>query len=297
MSLKIGTNFEYQGHDFLDYRQGLPQAIEDFRDWDYQQIPVPLGFEACLDGVWYVYRGEDYYDEETGHWERRGTGGSGGGDYDEQISKLMNAVFPASFHLSATTPTSNLLGSTVTPKFTWSLVKDSLDVLDKVWIKGPGDSDWVLQGNIQGKPPKSFEGGPTSTKVTYSVKAASEDGTTKSGSLTWDFYQNCYWGTILNPDALSVNLSSFGAANKARCTSSDHTVTFDCSGGKYILYVLPIQYFSSKFKMIIGGFENSNWTSRELTLTNEAEHEDTYVAVWLNDQQHGSSIEITFKKN
>ena len=68
MSLKIGTNFNYQGHDFLDYRQGLPKTLEDLRNWD---ILVPLGFEACVDGEWYMWKGEDYvkqdHDDRTHH--------------------------------------------------------------------------------------------------------------------------------------------------------------------------------------------------------------------------------------
>jgi hypothetical protein len=60
----IGTNFSYRSKDFLDDRQGKATTKKDLLNWT---IPVPEGFEACLDGVWYYYDSTKT-NKETGHW-------------------------------------------------------------------------------------------------------------------------------------------------------------------------------------------------------------------------------------
>ena len=70
MSTQIGTNFNYKGARFLDSRQGV-ESKRDLLNWDFEKVPVPLGFELCLsddDGeIWYYYDPNVTY-PETGHW-------------------------------------------------------------------------------------------------------------------------------------------------------------------------------------------------------------------------------------
>ena len=55
--IKIGTNFEYLGEQFLDGRQGI-ESLSSLESWG---SPVPLGFEVFVSekDAWYIYVGTD----------------------------------------------------------------------------------------------------------------------------------------------------------------------------------------------------------------------------------------------
>lgn len=67
MSHNIGTNFSYKAENFLDYRQGHANSKEDLKNWD---VPVPIGFEVCVNNEWYYYDPE-VNNNDTGHWVKR----------------------------------------------------------------------------------------------------------------------------------------------------------------------------------------------------------------------------------
>lgn len=64
MATLIGTNFSYKAEDFLDERQGSAKTKDDLKNWS---IPVPEGFEVCLDSTWYYYSSKITL-QDTGHW-------------------------------------------------------------------------------------------------------------------------------------------------------------------------------------------------------------------------------------
>ena len=279
MSLKIGTNFDYQGHDFLDKRQGLPQSLADLREWD---ILVPLGFEACVDGEWYTWKGPDYWNAETGHWEKRGSGM--GTNYDDAIAKLMAHCFPATFTVSGGGTYEK--GQSITPRITWSLKKEGVAVpLDSVSIDGttlpdPNASSWS---------PSS----PITTTKTYTVRVVSSEGASYSGTARYSFSLKKYWGTLADP----TNLSSFpGGFSSAWATDwkMDNT-TFDCSGGKYPVYIIPSGLYSeSTFQIWVGGLRNTDFNVSRMTLTNGSGSRDDYAVISLGTRQTGVlSIKFT----
>ena len=67
MSHNIGTNFSYKAENFLDYRQGHANSKEDLKNWN---VPVPVGFEVCVNNEWYYYD-PNFNNSETGHWIKR----------------------------------------------------------------------------------------------------------------------------------------------------------------------------------------------------------------------------------
>lgn len=279
MSLKIGTNFEYQGHDFLDYRQGLPQSLEDLRNWD---ILVPLGFEACVSGEWYMYKGPDYWDPETGHWEKRSV--SMGNNYDDAIAKLMAKVFPATFTVSGGSTYEK--GQSITPRITWSLKKEGVAVpIDSVTIDGTALPD----PNVTSWSPSS----PISTTKTYTVRVVSSEGASYSGTARYSFSLKKYWGTLADP----TNLLSFpGGFSSAWATDwkMDNT-TFDCTGGKYPVYIIPSGLYSeSTFMLWVGGLRNTDFNVTRRTLTNGSGSRDDYAVISLGTRQTGIlSIKFT----
>lgn len=279
MSLKIGTNFDYQGHDFLDKRQGLPKSLADLRNWN---ILVPLGFEACVDGEWYTWKGLDYMNPETGHWEKRGYGQ--GTDYSEAINKLMAAVFKASFSVSGGGQYEK--GQSVSPRVTWSLTKEGASVpIDAVWINNIALAD----PNVT-----SYSPGSISTTTTYNVRVRSSEGTEFSDSARYLFSLKRYWGVTSDPNATPSlpNLSSEFASDWKK-----EATTFDCSGGKYPMYILPAGLYSeSTFQIWVGGLRNTDFNTRRESLKNASGSTDEYVIITLGTRQTGV-LSISFKQN
>lgn len=73
MANKIGSNFLLPAEEFLDKRQGVCTSLRDLKNWDYDKYPIPLGFEAFVDGKWYTYYGKDIdEDSYTGYFRIRG---------------------------------------------------------------------------------------------------------------------------------------------------------------------------------------------------------------------------------
>lgn len=63
----IATNFSYKSPHFLDGRQEWARTKADLKKWS---VPVPEGFEVCVDGIWYYYEPEAD-DPETGKFVER----------------------------------------------------------------------------------------------------------------------------------------------------------------------------------------------------------------------------------
>lgn len=284
MSLKIGTNFNYQGHDFLDYRQGLPKTLEDLRNWD---ILVPLGFEACVDGEWYMWKGEDYVNPETGHWEKRSV--SMGNNYDDAIAKLMAKVFQASFSVSGGGQYEK--GQSVSPRVTWSLTKEGVAVpIDIVWINNVSLADPSVT---------TYTPGPITTTTTYNVRVMSSEGTEFSDYARYLFSLKRYWGvsnySAQSPEFILPSLA--GLSSEFASDWKKEQTQFDCSGGKYPMYILPAGLYSeSTFQVWVGGLRNTDLEVRREVLVNGSGSRDEYVIITLGTRQTGV-LGITFKQN
>lgn len=68
MAIGIGSNFLFEGEEFLDKRQSLVKSLDDLKNWDKL---VPVGFEVPFNGVWYEYRPDLPKNEETGFFRQR----------------------------------------------------------------------------------------------------------------------------------------------------------------------------------------------------------------------------------
>ena len=229
-----------------------------------------------------MYKGPDYWDPETGHWEKRSV--SMGNNYDDAIAKLMAEVFKASFSVSGGGTYEK--GNSVTPRITWSLKKEDVAVpIDKVWIDGtllpPGVTSWS-------------PGSAITATHTYNVRVQSSEGTEFTGSATYTFRLKKYWGVVSDP-LVTPSLSSLSSEWATSWTKS--ATTFDCTGGKYPMYIIPANLYSaSEFQIWIGGLRNTAFDARRETLSNSYGSRDEYVIIYLNVRQTGV-LSIEFKHN
>ena len=74
MALLLPTNLNLPAAAFVDRRTGLAKTVNDLRNWDYENVPIPVGFEVFVDGKWYIYQGQENVtaDTLTGYFRERG---------------------------------------------------------------------------------------------------------------------------------------------------------------------------------------------------------------------------------
>lgn len=80
MAFNLDTNINYLGNNFLDARQSHAEKIEDLKNWDFKEFPIPLGFEVFVpgrdeeeNGNWYTFT--KAWNETTGYFQIRKTSG------------------------------------------------------------------------------------------------------------------------------------------------------------------------------------------------------------------------------
>lgn len=267
--INIGTNFNYQGSNFLDSRQGLPQTKDDLLTWD---VLVPLGFETCVRGEWYVYKGENYWNIETGHWERRiDTSG-----IEAEIEKLNAAVFPMDLIVSGGGIYE--LGSSILPDLRWALkIESTTFIPDRVQIDGleidnPGDNQWS---------PSS----PINANHTYTIRVW-YNSSSYSSTVHFEFKQKKYWGVISNPSTFDDVLGLH--SSWADSWEMDTTV-FNCTGGYYPAYIIPRSLWPGEetFKVWVGGFQTTDYTYTIREIENMSGYESEYVIITLGHIQTG----------
>lgn len=77
MSVKLQSNYLYNGSDFLDQRQSYAKTTDDLKTWfDEKEDPedivvIPEGFEVRVEGQWYVYSPTRERNPETGYFHPR----------------------------------------------------------------------------------------------------------------------------------------------------------------------------------------------------------------------------------
>lgn len=269
MGIDIGTNFNYQGANFLDARQNLPKTLDDLLNWD---ILVPLGFEVCVDGEWYIYKGEDFWSARTGHWDRR----ISLQDYTAEINKLMAEVFPMNLTVSGSGTYE--VGERVTPRIGWELNKESVRLtpeqvmIDDIVVPRPESGSWR---------PSS----PITSDRTYQVKVWA-DGATYVDFVKIKFSLKKYWGVVADPAGFD---DVYGLHSDWADDWRLPPTIFNCTGGYYPIYVIPLSIYPGEldFQMWVGGLRSTDFIISQRTLVNASGHEDTYMVCILNHIQTG----------
>lgn len=289
MALKIGTNINYEGHEFLDVRQNTPKTLNDLKNWS---VLVPNGFEVCVNNDWYVYD-PAYTSEETGHFQKRIDNDFIGSELEININQnnadileLMNEVFPISFHtFSGGGSFEN--GQKIIPTISWTIERKKL-------VATPSGA--LVNGSSVGVSSdfQSYLGNEIETDSNFEVEAFYQ-GISCKKTAQFRFYHRKYWGvsgktSLTNPDIL--NLSSAWAT-----TWTMGATTFDCTGGKYPYYILPTEFYNeATFKCWIGGLRNTDLVVSNMNVTNAFGLIHSYKIIRLGTLQTGK-LSIKFAES
>lgn len=293
MSINIGTNFNLESRQFLDNRQNTPKTLQDLKEWD---ILVPEGFEVTVDGTWYIWKSE-YNSEETGHWQKRIDSEYEGSNieaeiekfkedvkedisaYDDRIKELRDAIYPLCLEISGDT-------ERYCDKYKSAVV----DIEWKATIEGEEvEPDEVLINNVAIEDKNRYvdyiENLSTIAKYTVTIK---KDNLEASGSVTYISKLNKYIGVSDNVD--SVEISTLDPEYFMGFNTD--TKFIDCTGGKYIHYLVEESKMPVNFIVTTGGICTTDYSINKINLIVEG-RSIPYSDIVINNKQTGK-IAIKF---
>lgn len=314
MAVNIGTNYSFKGKQFLDDRQGIIQRKEELKDW---KIPVPEGFEVFVEGEWYIYKPNEEPNTVTGQWFPRIIISQEFGNSDttivsqskiterfeqvngdlselenrtddkislvnEDIFELAAEVFPMTVNITSGGGTYEV-GQEITPKISWSVVRKGESISPES-VTVNGETEGLSDDKL------SYTGTEIKENSNYRIHIEHQR-LVADKTVNYTFRYKKYWGTstessLTNEEILELNQ----AFSTSRAMSS---TKFDCTGGKYVYYVLPKEQYPG-LEVWIGGLKNTDFTATDIKLTNASGSEHDYVVVSLNNIQTGT-IYIEFK--
>lgn len=199
------------------------------------------------------------------------------------INELMDEVFKISFDTFVGGGTFEK-GSVVTPYIFWSILYKDEEVVP---------TTATVNGSTEGvNEEKSKYSSPTTitTDKNYKVICTYESQSIEK-TANYIFSLKKYWGAssvteLTNGDVMLMNN---GWASRTMGKT-----TFDCTGGKYIYYIIPFDIYGEGVSFWINGFKNTDVIVYDMEITNGKNVTETYKVMRLNNIQTGI-LEVEFK--
>lgn len=202
------------------------------------------------------------------------------------LQELEKATFPLTLTLGGAGTFE--VGSSTSVPVNITAVKGGQDVTPNATIKviAGGNHPGNLSSNKKSWTPSS----PITAETRISV-AAQYEGRSKTAEIYYRFKYKKYWGTsskstLTNSDILALRGSTWADSRTMGAT------TFDCTGGKYVYYVIPSSLGTPEFW--VGGLKNTDVVTTSATVTNASGGSTTYSIMRLANIQTGV-LSVQFK--
>lgn len=287
----------------LEHIKSLPAVDEE------RQILVSVPFRmivAYLDAaVANAQSAVDAAHEAAAGWaaakKKIGSGGGGGGEsadidpdllaqiealvlwkptVDDRLQELYDALFPFSIKTFTGGGTYEL-GSSQNITLTWTYAFEEID------------SQKINGVDITPSNTRRFTYMAVSSDRTYTLVAVYK-GKSFSKSVSVSFKLRKYYGTSTKTSLLNSDILSFQKAWADGYTMGE--VSMNCSGGKYIYYIIPTSKAPASLPDFrVGGFSNSDWEVSTMDVTNGSGLTSNYTIYRLRNIQTGSSISLQVK--
>lgn len=199
------------------------------------------------------------------------------------INELMDEVFKISFDTFVGGGTFEK-GSVVTPYIFWSILYKDEEVVP---------TTATVNGSTEGvNEEKSKYSSPTKITTDKNYKVICTYGSQSiEKTANYIFSLKKYWGAssvteLTNGDVMLMNN---GWASRTMGKT-----TFDCTGGKYIYYIIPFDIYGEGVSFWINGFKNTDVIVYDMEITNGKNVTETYKVMRLNNIQTGI-LEVEFK--
>lgn len=186
---------------------------------------------------------------------------------DDDIAALMAAVFPFKINYFRGGGTYEK-GSSQSITLTWEYDRE----IDSQKINGV-----ELAKSLRNKTYSNVN-----KDTSYTLNATSGNLTVNS-TVSVKFSLKKYWGVSANDSLTNSEILTLDSGWASRAMSS---TTFDCTGGKYVYYVLPSSMISG-IEFWINGLQNTDWNTEEIRLTNASGYSENYTIFRINTIQTG----------
>lgn len=199
------------------------------------------------------------------------------------INELMNEVFKISFRTFYGGGTFEQ-GESVTPYLYWTIKwKDEIVTPTTATVN---DSTTGVSST------KDEYNSPTSitTNKTYIVKCSYNNQTIEKAA-SYEFSLKKYWGVSSSTELNNYDVISMDSTWASRTMNE---VTFDCTGGNYIYYIIPSNIYGDGVDFWVNGFKNNDVVVTDMQVTNSYNVTATYKVMRLNNIQTGI-LKVEFK--
>lgn len=202
------------------------------------------------------------------------------------LQELEKATFPLTLALGGAGTFE--VGSSTSALVNITAVKKGQDVTPNATIKviAGGNHPGNLSSNKKSWTPSS----PITAETRISV-AAQYEGRSKTAEIYYRFKYKKYWGTSSKSTLTNSDILALGGSTWADSRTMGAT-TFDCTGGKYVYYVIPSSLGTPEFW--VGGLKNTDVVTTSATVTNASGGSTTYSIMRLANIQTGV-LSVQFK--
>lgn len=199
---------------------------------------------------------------------------------DDRLQELYDALFPFSIKTFTGGGTYEL-GSSQNITLTWTYAFEEID------------SQKINGVDITPSNTRRFTYMAVNSDRTYTLVAVYK-GKSFSKSVTVLFKLRKYYGTSTKTSLSNSDILSFQKAWADSYTMGE--VNLNCSGGKYIYYIIPTSKAPASLPDFrVGGFSNSDWEVSTMDVTNSSGNQTNYTIYRLRNIQTGSSISLQVK--
>lgn len=207
-------------------------------------------------------------------------------DMYKTLQEIELATFPLSLTASGGgtfevgSSNKNAIGIIVTRKGTNVTSSSTITVTASGSVTGSLSSDkktWTPSTNISSNT-------SVAVKATYGSQNATK-------TVNYTFKYKKYWGTSTSASLTSSQVIALGGSTWADSKSMGAT-TFDCTGGKYVYYVIPDELGTPEFW--VGGLKNTDINVGNITVTNASGGSARYLIMRLANIQTGV-LSVEFK--
>lgn len=207
-------------------------------------------------------------------------------DMYKTLQEIELATFPLSLTASGGgtfevgSSNKNAIGIIVTRKGTNVTSSSTITVTASGSVTGSLSSDkktWTPSTNISSNT-------SVAVKATYGSQNATK-------TVNYTFKYKKYWGTSTRASLTSSQVIALAGSTWADSKAMGAT-TFDCTGGKYVYYVIPSSLGTPEFW--VGGLKNTDVVTTSATVTNASGGSATYSIMRLANIQTGV-LSVEFK--
>lgn len=209
-------------------------------------------------------------------------------DFKDVISGIEDTVFPLEWESFNPGETTIELGKTIVPRISWTLkCKNEFITPDRVSVTTNG----VSVGEVSSDKLSWDRKAELSVSTDYDIKVF-YGNRTLSRRQSYTFCLKKYYG-VTNKEVLT-EADILALHNKDWAFDCGLPSTyFDCSGGKYPVYVVPNNIYNDyinkigAIKLYVGGFKTTDLDIKNIDITNSFGFRDSYTIIRLKTIQTG----------